>query len=75
MDIHSPKGTRVRFTGCDNEEQIKWGNHTDPRGLLDLETTYTVERTEVHTWHTRVFLERFPGKYFNSGWFEEAREA
>lgn len=41
--------------------------------LLKLGKTYTVERIEEHSWHTKVFLKEFPGVEFNSVWFEEVK--
>jgi hypothetical protein len=71
MNIYSPTGTQVRFVGVKDEMQIRWGSHVDPRGILDVGDVYTIEGTEVHTWHTKVFLEGFSGKSFNGAWFEE----
>ncbi len=62
---------RVRFVGLVDEPSIRWGNHADPRGLLQEGCLYEVERKEVHSWHTKIFLKGFPGKQFNSVWFEE----
>ena len=62
-------GARVRFTGT-TDYQVHWANHTDPRGLLDETTVYTIERIEVHSYYTRLFLEGFSGKSFNSVCFK-----
>mgnify|MGYP001611184639 CR=1 FL=1 len=71
MDIEAPEGTRVKFFGPVSEEGIKWGSHDDPRDLLQIEGEYIVDHTEIHSWHTKVFLKEFPGKSFNSVWFAE----
>lgn len=52
-------------------EQVKWGNNDDPREFLDFETTYTVLKKEIHSWHTKYILEEFPDKKFNSVHFAE----
>jgi len=62
-----------RYMGCQCEEQIQWAGNVDPRGLLEVGMDYVVERTEVHTWHTKVFLTAFPNKQFNSVWFEQVQ--
>ena len=71
MDIYASKGTKVKFVGPVSKEGIKWDNHKDPRDLLQLNSEYTIDHTEVHSWHTKVFLAEHPGKSFNSVWFEE----
>lgn len=53
------------------KEPVHWGVPIDNTKLLKLGETYTIERTEVHSWHTKVFLKEFPGVEFNSVWFEE----
>lgn len=53
-----------------SKESINWGSHTDPRGTLIDGTRYTVDRREVHSWHTKVYLCGVKGS-FNSVWFEE----
>ncbi len=58
----------VVYTGS-TEEQVRWGSNTDPRGLLTEGTTYEIERTEVHSWHTKVKLAGIDG-WFNSVSFE-----
>ena len=59
---------KVRYIGCD-DDQIKWGNNSDPRGILVLGNIYEVEKKEVHSWHTKIFLSGIKGK-FNSVCFE-----
>lgn len=70
MDIYSPKGTKVRFTGA-SIEQIRWGANDDPREDLKPGKIYTVDHTEVHSQHTKVYLKEFPDRKFNSVCFEE----
>ena len=74
IDIYTPRGTWVKFTDRVIDAQIKWGNHTDPRDLLDPTGIYIVDCTEIHSWHTKLFLQEFPGKSFNCAWFEEVKK-
>ena len=63
-------GDKVIFIGsC--KEQVKWGNNSDPTGILTEGNTYIVEKEEVHSWHTKLYLEGIVGK-FNSVSFEKA---
>lgn len=65
IDIDSPKGTKVVFWSS-IPEQVRWGGNDDPDEHLVRGQTYTIERTEIHSQHTKVFLEGFPGLKFNS---------
>lgn len=58
------------YTDDVNDAQVRWGSHDDPRGLLIPGGIYAVESVEVHTNHTKIFLAAFPGKSFNSVWFD-----
>lgn len=62
MDMYSKPGTRVVFAYPEagyNPDIERAAKH------LTLGETYTVEITDVHSWHTDVFLEEFPGIPFN----------
>ena len=63
------KGQKVKFKGDVTIEQIKWGNHTDPEGILEKDKIYTIKDIDIHSWHTRIYLGGISG-YFNSVWFE-----
>lgn len=65
-------GNKVVFTGC-TEAQHKWGNNTNPDGILTIGQIYTVKDVEEHTWHTKILLEGIEGK-FNSVCFEGANQ-
>lgn len=52
------------------DEQIHWGSCGDPRDKLIAGNEYEIDKVEVHSWHTKVFLKDFPGVGFNSVWFE-----
>ena len=55
IPIDAAPGTVVIYHGtC--EEQVKWGCCTDPRPLLKLHNRYTVDHTEIHSWHTKILL-------------------
>ena len=62
---------RARFIGC-SSSQVRWGDNDDPRGILEEGSAYAVKSVEIHSWHTEIELEAFPGKKFNSVCFEEA---
>lgn len=62
------KGTIVKYIGC-SQEQVNWGNNTDPNGILMPNSQYYVERVEVHSQHTKLELRGVKGK-FNSVCFE-----
>ena len=53
------------------KEPTTWGISSSRAKLLKLGETYDVERIEVHSCHTKVFLKEFPCVEFNSVWFEE----
>lgn len=63
MNIYAKPGTKVVFdhpecgTKHDKEKAAKF---------LTVGTTYTVAKTEVHNWHTNVWLEELPDFWFNS---------
>ena len=67
MDIYSPPGSQVRFTGhggypIELAEALK---------ILTPGEIYTVRRCEQLSSTTKVWLEEFPHEYFNSVQFEK----
>lgn len=66
FDIRALKGTKVRYahplSGFEGQVALA-------RDRLVLGGIYTVDRTEIHTWHTKVFLEEVPDVGFNSCFF------
>lgn len=58
----------ARFTGC-TQEQHSWCNYTGDYKRLIVGKIYEVERVEVHSWHTKVFLVGIKGS-FNSVCFD-----
>lgn len=68
MNIYAEHGTVVKAI---NDEINRMGGCDQVKDYLILGGFYTVDYTEVHTWHTKVHLVEFPGKVFNSVCFEE----
>jgi hypothetical protein len=59
------KGDRVIYIGC-IDEQVSWGaSNDDPRKLLIEGNIYQIEKVEVHSYHTKLYLRDVCGK-FNS---------
>lgn len=56
---------KVQYLGA-TDQQVQWGGCSDPRGVLTDGMLYEVERSEVHSWHTKLFLNGYPGMGFNS---------
>ena len=76
MDINSPEGTKVKVL-IDEKGQIMNGYDHDKfhaQKHLDPSQTYTVDRTEVHSCHTKVFLKEIPNESFNSVHFYNLSE-
>lgn len=80
---HRPEGlgpeiaqmTTVRYCPSDNEEHAaNWGANRNPAGVLEAGREYTIERAEVHSWHTKVWL-RDVGGPFNSVHFRAVEPA
>lgn len=70
MNINAPKGTKVKFLGQDKFQRA-WGSHDEADGVLEIGKIYTINRTEIHSQHTKVELEEALGKVFNSVCFEQ----
>lgn len=62
-------GDRVKYIGS-TEDQVRWGNNDNPKGILIEGDTYYVERVEIHSQHTKLYLRGVYGKY-NSVCFEK----
>ena len=62
--IRLKKGDVVWYVGS-TPEQVRWGNNDAPT-MLKTQTQYTIKEVESHTWHTKVILEEYPDKSFNS---------
>lgn len=70
MDIYAKKGHKVIVT----EQGMRNGWKSDEENVakhLKVDGIYTVERTEVSSWSTAVYLQEIPGVRFNSVHFED----
>ncbi len=66
VNINCVKGTKVKFTNdCCGGFLTGKDNY-----LLILGETYTIDHTEVHSFHTKVYLKEYPNSVFNSVCFE-----
>lgn len=68
MNNEAESGTLVRFSHPANgytHQQEKAAK------FLVVGEVYTVEKTEIHSWHTYVYLKEFPGEFFNSVLFSD----
>jgi hypothetical protein len=64
--------TWVLYSEDPDDDQVRWGNCADPRGVLTIGETYEVELWDVHSWHTKVHLVDIDcGRGFNSVSFVE----
>ena len=68
MEINAPKETKVIFAHPNSGYS---GDQERARKHLKVGATYTVERTEIHSWSTSVYLKEVPGVGFNSVHFKE----
>lgn len=65
------KGSKVMCISTDRD-QSQWGGNDSAEEYLAIGGIYTLSRDpEVHSWHTKLYLEEVPGKKFNSVQFEE----
>jgi len=62
MKIDASEGDRVVFIGA-SVEQIKWGKCDDPNKVLKIGDEYTVDHTEMHSWHTKVYIKGVDGAF------------
>jgi hypothetical protein len=69
MDIYAKKGVKVKFIL--DREPLSWGVDNNNAKYLTLNQSYTIERTDVHSWHTKVYLQEIPNIPFSSIWFDE----
>lgn len=68
MNIYAKKRTKVKFTGA-SESQKNWGSYTGNYDDLIEGNEYLIDHTEVHSSHTKVYIEGIEGN-FNSVCFE-----
>jgi len=63
------EGIKVKYIGA-SDDQVRWGNCDDPRGILQQGYEYIIEDMIIGSWHTKLILRGIEGK-FNSVCFEE----
>ncbi len=68
MNIYAKEGTKVKFTGA-SEAQRNWGSYTGNYDELVVGKKYIIDHTEVHSYHTKVYLKGIKG-CFNSVCFK-----
>lgn len=69
MDIYATKGYKVRYTGKNGyDSDLKQSNQ-----YLTVDEVYTVEKTNVGSFHTSVLLQEVDNQWFNSVHFEGAK--
>lgn len=66
MDIHSPPGTKVRFTNSGGYEIQR----VTAALMLSVDDIYTVEHIKIQNWMSYVWLREVPGHSFNTVMFE-----
>ena len=59
---------QVKFVGC-SESQSRWGGPYGDHSKLEVNKIYTVIDKEIHSQHTKLFLEE-TGECYNSVCFE-----
>jgi len=56
-------GDTVIMTEKQDKDQINWGGNDDPNRKVIVNKPYKVQAVEVHSWHTKVWLERVTGVF------------
>lgn len=56
IDIDNDEPREVKFIHA-SDFQVNWGSCDDPRGVLVPGKKYVLEHLDVHSYHTKVFLE------------------
>ena len=57
-------GQPVQFVEA-TDVQVRWGGNDDPRLTLSFGDIYEITNIDVHSQHTKLTLQGFPG-FFNS---------
>lgn len=66
-DIYSKKGTKVKPIFKNGQLQHGYDTHKkEASKYLKEGQVYTIDRTDVDSWHTNFYLQEFPGISFNS---------
>lgn len=61
---------KVIFVGC-SEEQRRFGNNTGNLAELTVGAEYKVVAQEIHSWHTKYYLEGHKGSFNSVGFVEK----
>ena len=69
MNIYAKTGHKVKCVTLDAGYK---SDQETAKKYLEIGKEYIVERTEVDSWHTDVWLQEFPDVKFNSVFFEDA---
>lgn len=62
--------THVRYVAHPTVEHVVWAGTDDPAGVLEVGEVYELQRVEIHSYHTKLFLSGNPEKGFSSTSFE-----
>lgn len=73
MDIYARSGHKVLVTVEGMNSGYEHHKETAKKYLV-VGKTYTVDHTDVSSWHTDVYLQEIPGIAFNSVHFIDAKE-
>ena len=68
MNIYAKPGTKVKFV---SNKLYRWDIDPKNADVLTPGNVYTVDRMEIHSWHTEVYLIEHPKVEFNSVWFDD----
>ena len=66
MDIHTPPGDKVIFTGVGGYD---WDKEVARECGLEMGKMYTVELIDIDRWKSTVFLKEVPQRGFNTVMF------
>ena len=69
FDIGNPNPRQVV---CTSVQKDVWGGENGER--LELNKVYNLVKLTVHSYHTKCYLEEFPGVGFNSVLFDDIEE-
>lgn len=63
--------SKVKYIKHPTKNQLKGGYYDNPIKLLKIGRVYEIERIEVYSWYTWIFLKKYPDLHFNYIWFED----
>ena len=71
MNIYAKLGTKVKFIGG---ELYRWAVDIENADVLVAGKIYTIDHTEIHSFHTKIYLIEHPKVQFDSSWFDDSVE-